>query len=124
MVVTELNYQVELVPIPSNLGRGVVWYFLCPATGKRCRKLYLVGGYFYHRSAFKGCLYEKQTFSHRNRKMYNSLDFVFSTDECYEKIYSKHFKRHYRGQPTKRYLKLMNRIEARQMITAKDLLNW
>ncbi len=31
-----INYQVQLVSIPSNIGKGVVWYFLCPITGKRC----------------------------------------------------------------------------------------
>ena len=55
------NYKIALVSLPSNLGKGDVWYFLCPQTGKRCRKLYSVGGYFLHRKAFKGCMYEKQT---------------------------------------------------------------
>lgn len=121
---TPVNYKVELVSIPSNLGQGVVWYFLCPVTGKRCRKLYLVGGYFYHRSAFKGCLYENQTYSHRIRRMRNSFDLAFLIDDINEQIYSKHFKQHYRGQPTKRYSKLINRIEARQMFSVKDLFNW
>jgi hypothetical protein len=54
------NYKVQLVSIPSNLGKGVVWYFLCPETNKRCRKLYSIEGYFLHREAFKGCMYESQ----------------------------------------------------------------
>src|SRR3990167_55726 len=35
-----INYRVKLVSALSNLGKGVVWYFVCPHTGKRCRKLY------------------------------------------------------------------------------------
>ena len=35
-----INYKVPLVSLPSNIGKGVIWFFLCPNTGKRCRKLY------------------------------------------------------------------------------------
>ncbi len=55
-----IRYKIPLVSIPSNLGKGIIWYFICPKTQKRCRKLHLVGSYFYHRTAFN-CLYEKQT---------------------------------------------------------------
>jgi len=44
---------------PEYPGKGVIWHFLCPATRKRCRKLYLVDTYFLHREAFNGCFYEK-----------------------------------------------------------------
>jgi len=30
-----INYKVQLVSAPSNLGKGVVWYFVCPFVGKR-----------------------------------------------------------------------------------------
>ena len=42
------KYKVSLVSIPSNLGKGKIWYFLCPQTLKRCRKLYSISGYFLH----------------------------------------------------------------------------
>ena len=29
-----INYRVPLIAIPSNLGKGVVWFFVCPYTGK------------------------------------------------------------------------------------------
>lgn len=32
------NYKVRLVSMPSNLGMGLIWYFLCPQTKKRCRQ--------------------------------------------------------------------------------------
>lgn len=51
------KYKVYLDCVPSNLGKGEVWYFLCPKTHKRCRKLYSVDGYFFHREAFNGCMY-------------------------------------------------------------------
>ena len=44
-------YKILLTSIPSNLGKGVVWYFICPFTWKRCRKLHLLDERFMHRSA-------------------------------------------------------------------------
>jgi len=104
---TPISYNVQLVSIPSNLGKGVIWYFICPATRKRCRKLYLCGGYFYHRTAFRGCMYEKQTYSHNTRWLGRQVDQLFGSDKAYEKIYSKYFKKTYNGRKTMRYKKLL-----------------
>lgn len=103
---TERNYRVDIVYIPSNLGKGTIPYFLCPATLKRCRKLYLVGGFFYHREAFSGCMYETQTFSHRNRDILRILTPYFMEDSNYSELNRKYFKRTYKGKQTKRYRKL------------------
>jgi len=115
-----INYRVQLVSIPSNIGKGVVWFFVCPYTGKRCRKLHLVDTYFYHRSAFKGCMYEKQTYSHKTRKLYKSFEIIFGT----EKIYDKYFKTYYAGKPTKRYQKLLKLEKHLQEISPADLLRF
>lgn len=111
-----MNYRVELVPRPSNLGKGEVMYFKCPVTGLLCRKLYCIGGMFVHRKAYRGILYEKQTQSHSNR----SLDYsVFmQIEELERQIYSKCFRQTYAGKPTKRYeqiLKKLKRLERTQM---------
>ena len=106
-----INYQVPLVSMPSNLGKGLVWFFICPSTGKRCRKLYLVNTYFYHRSAFRGCMYDKQTQSHKNRNLFKHYEIVFGVDIAFDQIYSKHFKKYYNGKPTKRYLKLLKKTK-------------
>lgn len=106
-----VNYRVQLVTVPSNLGKGEVWYFLCPHTGKRCRKLFSVGERFLHREAFNGCMYESQTYSHRNRKLFKLYENAFGSDKLFEQLYSKHFKRGYAGKPTKRFLKLMQKIK-------------
>ena len=108
---TPINYRVQLVLAPSNLGKGVVWYFVCPHTGKRCRKLYLADTYFYHRSAFKKCMYEKQTQSKKSRYLDKTLGVYFRLDQLYENLYKKHFKKQYAGIPTKKYLKLIQEIE-------------
>jgi hypothetical protein len=107
----KINYVVWMVSKPSNLGKGVIWYFRCPRTNKLCRNLYLVNGYFLHRQAFKGCYYEKQTFSSNGR----FYDKFFREDneagEAYDIIHNKYFKKTYKGKPTRRYLKLSKRFD-------------
>jgi hypothetical protein len=112
-----VNYEVPLISVPSNLGKGVLWYFVCPATGKRCRKLYLIGSRFLHRKAFRGCFYEKQTYSKRNRDLCRSFEILFGSEKAFEKIYSKYFKKYYAGMPTKRFR------EATKMINESNQLN-
>lgn len=104
-------YRVQMTSVPSNLQRGQVWYFLCPVTGKRCRKLYRIGSKFLHREAFDGLLYESQTYSHKNRALLKLYGKMFGSEKAYDQIYSKHFKTHYAGKPTKRYQKLLRQIE-------------
>jgi hypothetical protein len=118
---TPINYRVKLVSIPSNLGKGVVWYFICPRTGKRCRKLYLADTYFYHRTAFRGCLYEKQTQSKKYRGLDKTIGAYFQTDQLFEQLYKKHFKKQYAGIPTKKYLKLTQLIQRAESIPYHEI---
>ena len=115
------KYKVKLVSIPSNLSKGKIWYFLCPQTNKRCRKLYLISGCFLHREAFKGCMYECQTYSKNWRQMGKVFGAYFEAEECYEEIYSKHFKKSYNGKPTKRYLRLLNQINKEEGFTNSEI---
>ncbi|WP_209399816.1 hypothetical protein [Pseudozobellia sp. WGM2] len=115
------NYRIELVTLPSNIGNGKIWYFLCPNTNKRCRKLYSIGGYFLHREAFKGCMYDSQTKSKKWRNMEKVYGAYFDSEKCYEQLYKKHFKKFYSGKPTKRYLKLKGVIERAERIPIDDI---
>lgn len=116
------KYKVKLVCVPSNLGKGVIWYFLCTETNKRCRILYSIGGYFLHREAFNGCMYESQTQSKKERSI-NKIGLYFQTDKLYNEIYSKHFKKWYNGKPTKRYLRLMNKIKQAESISESQVID-
>lgn len=115
------NYKVHLVSVPSNLGKGVVWYFLCPETNKRCRKLYSIGGYFLHREAFKGCMYESQIQSKKYRQLDKTFGAYFKTDDLYNQLYKKHFKKTYAGKPTKRYLLIMEQIQKAESIPNSEI---
>lgn len=116
-----INYRVQLISVPSNLGKGVVWHFVCPHTGKRCRKLYLADTYFYHRSAFEGCMYEKQTLSKKNRHLDKMLGEYFKSDQLLEQLCKKYFKKQYAGKPTKKYLKLTQQIQRANSISYHEI---
>ena len=118
------NYKVHLVSVPSNLGKGIVWYFLCPETNKRCRKLYSIGGYFLHREAFKGCMYESQIQSKKYRQLDKTLGAYFRTDELYSQLYKKHLKKTYAGKPTKRYLRILEGIQRAENIYYEKIENY
>jgi hypothetical protein len=115
------NYKVRLVSMPSNLGKGLIWYFLCPQTKKRCRKLYSIGGYFLHREAFNGCMYETQTQSKKYRQLDKTLGAYFEIDNLYEELYKKNFKKTYAGKPTKKYLRIMEQIQKAESIPYHEI---
>ena len=115
------NYKVYLTSTASNLNKGLIWYFVCPETKKRCRKLYSIGGYFLHREAFKGCMYETQTRSKKLRQLDNTLGAYFKIEKLYEQLYKKHFKKTYAGKPTKKYLHLMEQIQKAERVQPYEI---
>ncbi len=115
------NYKVYLTSTPSNLNKGEIWYFICPQTKKRCRKLYSIGGYFLHREAFNGCMYETQTQSKKYRQLDKTLGAYFEIDNLYEELYKKNFKKTYAGKPTKRYLRIMEQIQKAESIPYHEI---
>tara|TARA_R100000935_G_scaffold21876_4_gene40470 strand:- start:18372 stop:18965 length:594 start_codon:yes stop_codon:yes gene_type:complete len=117
------NYKIYLDTVPSNLGKGYVWYFICPEIKKRCRKLYSIGGYFLHREAFRGCMYEKQTHSKKWREMERIYGAYFDSDKLYLELYSKNFRKYYKGKPTRRYLKIMEKVERAESISYNEIEN-
>jgi hypothetical protein len=116
-----INYKVQLVSVPSNLGKGLIWYFICPHTGIRCRKLHFAHSYFLHRSAFTGSLYEKQVWSRKDWALDKTMGAFLRSDNVREQLYRKHFKQSYRGKPTKKLLKLLKEIGKAGRVTLSDV---
>jgi len=114
------NYKVYLTSTPSNLNKGEIWYFICPQTKKRCRKLYSIGGYFLHREAFNGCMYETQTHSKKYRQLDKLMAFL-EIENLYSELYKKNFKKTYAGKPTKRYLRIMEQIQKAESIPYHEI---
>lgn len=83
----------------SNLdpeGEHGYYYFVCPATGAYCRKLYAVNGRFVGRSAFRP-LYPQQAQSRKQRTQTGVLGVLLKFDELQNSRYRKDY---YRGKPT------------------------
>lgn len=113
-----INYKVFLERVESNLGKGSIWYFVCPMTGKRCRILYGIGQGFFHREAFKRCYYETQTYSRKSRTLCRLADLAFGVEKACDIIYKKHFKKFYADRPTRRYQKLLKQIKLSESMPA------
>ena len=110
------KYKVYLIKKPSNLQKGEIWFFVCPHTKRLCRKLYSISGYFYHRKAFKGCMYETQTQSKKYRELDKNFGAYYKSDKLYSQLYKKNFKKSYARKPTKKYLRIMEQIQKAESI--------
>lgn len=94
-----MAYDVALRWKRSNLdadGEHGYYYFVCPVTGALCRKLYLVGDRFVGRKAFHA-LYEKQTLSHKQRRLTGTWRDLYALDDL---TFQPHRKETYRGRLT------------------------
>ena len=114
------KYRVLMTSVPSNLNKGDVWYFLCPFTHKRCRILYFINGYFAHREAFSGCLYESQSESGRTRAIGKTTRKVCGADKLEKELSKKYFKTHYAGRMTKRYFRIIKALRERGDISIEE----
>lgn len=111
---------IDMVAVPSNLGKGEVLYFLCPQTGRRCRILYKAYGsrIWKSREAYSNRLYYScQQVSKRD--YFN--DRYWTLEKQLEKLYTKRTVRTYRGRVTRR-AKRLQRLEQSQ--AEFDALRW
>ena len=115
------EYKIQLIPKPTNLGIGEMWFFKCPNTGKICRKLYSIGGYFLHREAFKQCFYSSQIKSKFERFLDSTYGDYFQSEQIYQEIHKKHLKKSYAGKLTKKYFKLSKRLIKAESINFRDI---
>lgn len=111
-----LNYTITLRKFTNSLGLRI-YYLVCPKSGKRARKLYLIDGYFIHREAVKGWMYASQTRSKRTREFHKGMDVIFKAEEIPEKW----FRPYYRGKPTKTLKRLRKRQAKLKVIDVGEL---
>ena len=61
---------IRLISEPSNLVKSAsVFYFVCPNTGCKTRKMYKIGDVFASRKSAKGLFYPKQNYSKKWREI-------------------------------------------------------
>ena len=95
-----VNYRVQLESIPKHFG-GYDWYFICPATQRRCKTLYGLSEMFLSRHAYPSAMYSKQTES----KLMRDFRLVFDSLNTASEFQKKYAKTYYNGTPTKRFRK-------------------
>lgn len=105
-----MEYNIYLTKIGSNFGKGEIIYFVCPITKRRCRKLYLINGYFAHRESEKG-LYKCQTQSRYFRRINKLFNYHEKRKILNEQLNKKYFKKKYNGKFTRRYLEIKKQLE-------------
>lgn len=97
-------------------GRGY-YYFVCPVTGRSCRKLYFVNGRFVSRYAFKH-IYAIQRLSHSRRN--DVFRFLSYADKVEQLERQPRRKYTYRGKPTP-FARKVERLNRRAVIWHNDL---
>jgi hypothetical protein len=111
---TPLDYRIALEALPSNLPghehRHGRYRMRCPVSGRAATVLYLHGGngYFAHRLAYptQRLYYDSQLMPARLRPLFGPLALDRKLDAAYTGRYAKGRKTHYRGKPTRWFIKL------------------
>lgn len=110
------DYNIRIIEVPSNLGKGKVLYFVCPDTGNNCRKLYRAYGShkWKSREAYEHRLYYPNQMESKRWRV-NSRYFEL-TRELENNTMRRTYK--YKGKETRRYKKrqklfeLMDRVDS------------
>lgn len=105
------SWLIKLKSVNSNLSKSVYYLFICPVTSKTCRKLYFYDGFFKHRDVIP-VNYSQQNVARQKRQLERILKVEFGT--AGDEMMKKYFKPTYNGQPTKRYLRILKKIEDEQ----------
>ncbi len=114
------GYKIEIVGVPSNLGRGELLYFICPVTGEKCRVLYKAYGsdtWQSRKAYFRPIYYDLQQCSKLDR--YNTKYWILErelTDICKKRTNST-----YRGNKTKTAIRNEKRYKELEHM---DNLRW
>ena len=66
-------------------------------------------------------MYEKQTQSKKYRGLDKTLGLYFRSDQLFDQLHKKHFKKQYAGKPTKKYLKLIRQIQKIESILVHEI---
>jgi hypothetical protein len=117
---TYYDYTINVLLKRSNLGRGVVMYFVCPESGTLCRTLYMAYNYprFKARTAYRIRLYYADQLT-GGRSRYNDL--YWKIENALEAAYKERRYFTYKGKDTRR----AKRIKALEKRSEElDFLRW
>ncbi len=99
--------KIYLVSRPSNLGKGVNWFFVCPYSLTVCRNLVFANDKFMHRSNIANACYYIQTES----KYWRLQTPLPKLEKIIDEPQQKYYKAFYNGKPTRRYKRYFKTLE-------------
>lgn len=106
-----IEQTIYLVGRLSNLGKGAVWFFICPFNDTICRNLIFVNNRFMHRSNLKNAMYSIQAESKRWRKIFQLMPNIPTCKAYLKEPEARYYKRYYNGKLTKRYKKYLITVQ-------------
>ena len=107
-----------------GITKGIEWYFICPVTLRRCRKLYLVDGIYKHNSLIKGFARLNKPAWFKEGSIMNEVLHKKQNQINASKLLEKpYFKKYYNGKPTKLYLKCLKHIQDADGISMLGIIN-
>ena len=116
------HLSVKITTTASNLGIGRIPFFVCPISGKRCRKLFLIQGHLISGSAIKEALYDTQTRSKKYRTLLPLFERPFQLEKLQKQIHSPYFKPMYRSKPTRTLRHIAEKIANLQQCSSRVIL--
>ncbi|WP_373518916.1 hypothetical protein [Pricia sp.] len=109
--------DIELSPRKNHFGGGS-FYMVCPKSGKRAEKLYLVNGILSIARA-SGLHYQSQIKANALKKINARFGAAMKGELAIEELNSKGFVRYRSGKPTKKYkrvLKILKEAEGKEFV--------
>lgn len=105
-----LSYRVNIIALPSNLGKGQVLFMICPVSGRLCRKLFMAYGSQYFKSikAYQTRIYYTGQLS---SKLSRSNDKYWQLFNYFESLPKQRNQSHYKGIETKRNIRTVKLCE-------------
>lgn len=105
--------SIEFAEVESNLGLAPFLSFLCPYTGKICRKLYTDGRTWFSRISFKHT-YSDRRICKENRRLHSAGAAL----RKYERITShRYMKNYYRGDITRTHFTALRALKKANYIS-------
>lgn len=113
-----MDYNVYVIKVKSNLGKGYNHFFICPNSGNRCKTLICAYGskIFKCRKAYNNRIYYRSQLASKVQKS-NTRYFIL--EDKINKLKGLNYTKYYNGKLTKRYLRMCKLFEKRNEI---DLL--
>lgn len=108
-----IDYKLILIQVPNNISERLAssWYFLCPFTNLKCKKLYFDGLHFLHRTGIANGIYYQQSLSKNQRRAFIKGKKLKSIGGVIRMSRLKYFMHHRAGNETKR-LKQLKKAQA------------